>query len=296
MQNVITFINKKDELLKKDYKFRFIFENITVEENRELYFKKLNKLEERMEMTDVSPKNMQDFFKCSCIKTWKKEEVTGVKTIHCASIAGFSDTDIGFIGEVHTNDSMNVEALNFLNAFEKIVSDENAIPNKTAIVLSTDEHHMTKIKRNGSFLRSAEKKRKLAAECKGQQTIEKYFQSKKVSAQKIIKNDEPKFKVEEIISRTRGDSNEIKILWCPNVELNPCSYVSVLLNNEIMRYLNDNENVTLIDACRNTINSIPNDVWITYCDFIKDLERTLLEDYKPKNNLKENKIPGNNEN
>jgi hypothetical protein len=82
MDDVIEYIKKKREFTKKDYKLRFIFENTIIKENEELYLKKVIKMEEKMVNDSISPKKMQDFFKISCKKTWRKEKKQGMAPTH----------------------------------------------------------------------------------------------------------------------------------------------------------------------------------------------------------------------
>lgn len=172
----------------------------------------------------------------------------------------------------------------FLCAFENIIQDVTAIPNKSVIILNQEEHYCVKSKtrQSSSFLTSA-KKLKLAAHKEGQQQITKYFQTVKSSAQpKAVKEELPVCKIEEIIRNVRGHDSQIKILWIPkaNIELNPCSYISVIFNNQVVKYKEENIDVSSWkQACERVIDlEMPNNIWAKIVNYVEKLEDEYKEE------------------
>lgn len=230
---------------------------------------------------------------------------TGVKIIHCASLlSGFSEADFGLVSRAYSDETKDEKVDDFIMAFEKLVSDPEAIPSNSVIILSQDQHHMERRKRKTDVSFTVnEKRRKIAAGSKGQKSITDYFRSTKTVSNKTQTPEEPTYKLEEIIKNKRGTDCNIKILWIPkgNDELNPGTYISVLFCKEVVSLLESDENMDALEACKEEINVFPSGGWWTIMQYIDKLEKAYEKDFKGHNddessdNEVENEEPNENE-
>ena len=229
---------------------------------------------------------------------------TGVKIIHSASLlSGFSQADFGLASRAYSDETKDEKVDDFIMAFEKLVSDPEAIPSNSVIILSQDQHHMERLKRKTEVSFTVlEKKRKIAAGSKGQKSITDYFRSSKLSSSnKTQKPEESTYKLEEIIKNKRGSDSNIKILWVPksNDELNPGTYISVLFCKEVVSLLEGDENMDALDACKEEINVFPSATWWTIMKYIEKLEKAYereskgIEDDESSDREEENEEPNN---
>lgn len=320
-KEILSYIEKKKEYVNNDYKFYYIFEVLYLPKIEELYKKKLYNLERKLEepMLLVTPFKMKNFltksYKNNCKnshlegKQILKENmiserikkvtllITGVKLIHCASLlSGFSKADIALVKNIHSDDETKEnKSDDFLDAFEKLISDPEAIPSNSIILLNQDLHHMERVvkrKADTSF-NINEKRRKLAAVLKGQKTITDFFKSTKQikTDNKVKTTDEPYYKIEEIILNKRGSDCNIKILWIPksNEELNPVSYISVFFYNEVLKYTQEDP-IKPIDACKRIVDLLPNDLWYKIVSYIEKLEDIYKKEFGKKGEEEEESL------
>lgn len=218
----------------------------------------------------------------------------GVKLIHSASLlGGFSKGDISFVDKAFSDDTKEQKADDFYQSFEKLISDPSIIPSHSLIVLSQKVHYMEKLKRKAemSFVVS-EKRRKVAAEIKGQKIITDYFKTTKSAAGNASKKvvDERNYKLEEIILDKRGSESNIKILWIPkNEELDPVNYVSVMFCKDVAQTLEE-EDYDLAEACKRALDLMPDKIWLKIMAYIESLEEMYINEDKPKENVVERTI------
>ena len=208
----------------------------------------------------------------------------GVKVIHSASLlGGFSQADFGFVDKAFSDETKDDKVDDFIMAFEKLISDPEAIPSKSVIILSQDQHHVERLKRKAEVSFTVkEKKRKLAAGSKGQKSITDYFRTTKTSSNRTQKPEEPTYKLEEIIKDKRGIDSNIKILWIPkgNDELNLTSYISVIFCKDVVSLLENDEDMDALDACKEEINIFPSAGFWTMMQYVEKLEKAYEKEIK----------------
>ncbi|XP_070494783.1 uncharacterized protein [Chironomus tepperi] len=284
---ILKYIESKKNYVDKDFKLYFIFEVLYLPGNREIYKKKMHSLENRMdeEVRMHTPYKMKNFLSMGLKNLCKSTHQPGVKVIHSASLlSGFTQADFGLVSRAYSDESKDEKIDDFIMAFEKLISDPEAIPSNSVIILSQDQHHMERLKRKAdvSFC-VKEKKRKIAAKSKGQKSITDYFRSTKTpSNNNTQKPKEPTYKLEEIIKNKRGSDSNIKILWIPkgNDELDPGSYISVVFCNEVVSLLEDDNNMDSLEACKEEINVFPSGGWWSIMQYIEKLEKAYLKEFK----------------
>ncbi|CAG9800113.1 unnamed protein product [Chironomus riparius] len=284
---ILKYIETKNNYVQNDFKLHFIFEVLYFPGNRELYKKKMHSLERKMgeDVRMHTPYKIKNFLSKGFKNSFKSTHQSGVKIIHSASLlSGFSEADFGLVSRAYSDESKDEKVDDFIMAFEKLVSDPEAIPSNSVIILSQDQHHMERLKRKAevSFTIN-EKKRKIAAKSKGQKSITDFFRStKSSSSNKTQKSEEPTYKLEEIIKNKRGSDSNIKILWIPksNDELNPGTYISVLFCKEVVSLLEGDENLDAIDACKEEINVFPSAAWWTIMKYVEKLEKAYEKESK----------------
>lgn len=263
----------------------WIFETSYVEENKELYGKKLLNFEARLEKKEFPPKKMGDFLMCGFKNNQKNQEIDGVVIVHVGSREGFSKEEIIFIGEKKTNESNKEKVKRFVEDFKKIVANPKMIPNESVLLINHEKHHMMKttsrqVTLKGVALNSKMKLREHLAQAKGQKSLTDFYKSTKAGspATPYKKPAEwPKYKIEEITRDLRGDS--VKILWLPKAhfELDASQFVSVVLQNYISQRLEASEGQPDVKvACTEAINQIPSKIWEVAVDYVDDCCESYL--------------------
>lgn len=125
--------------------------------------------------------------------------------------------------------------------------------------------------------------KKLKANAKGSKLITNYFSVTKSSSEGTAKKSPSppvpsfKYKAEEIVYNLRGD--KVKILWIPanHSELNPWSYISIMLKSQICNFLKDNKEETTLTAIKENFATFPEDVWCAILSKVNYFEEIYME-------------------
>lgn len=138
------FLDEKQKFQKSGHKLFFMFEARYIEENKELYSKKLENFEERLEnIQENTPADIGKFLMCAFERKKFEEDVIGIKMIHVASNEGFPDKEnIAYIQQEHTTQAKKMTSETFIQAFQQIVANKKIIPDKSCILVSSEDHHM----------------------------------------------------------------------------------------------------------------------------------------------------------
>lgn len=195
-----------------------------------------------------------------------------------SSCSGFlAEEDFIFKNEA-VNASKEEKENNFFEALKSIVSKKTIIPDRSVILLTQEKHHMTRSKRKLPPLTSSAKKLKIAT---GTKPITEYFPISKSSSESNTKKTPPepffKYLAEEIVYKLRGD--EAKVLWIPenHSELNPISYISIIIKNEICQFMETNNDETTLTAIKENLSTFPDSIWTDINEQIRRFENVYLE-------------------
>jgi len=262
-----------------------------LEDLEKLYSTKMNKLEERLDLFEqdrklYTPTKMGNFLMSAFTQKKFEEPLRGVKIVHVASEKGFSEEDIVLIELESTSESIQNKCDRFIEFFEQIISNMKLVPDKSCILLSSQQHKM--IEQGGKMTHLKEKRtpikmklRDKVSKAKGQQLLTRYYKSSKASTSNSTvpykKEFEPKTVkslIEGITQKRRRD--EVKIIWMPkkHYELDPSQYISVFLLNDVAskKYSND-----LKQQCIDTLDHFPRGMWEKAVGWVNDCEKAYMD-------------------
>lgn len=197
-----------------------------------------------------------------------------------SSYAGFLTPEKFTYCDEAANASREIREKHFLDAFKSMIIDKSLVPDHCVVILNKEKHHMTRYKRKLSTTLSSAKKLKSAT---GTKLITEYFKVIKTSSDEAVqketaKNECFKYKVEEIIYKLRG-AGDIKLLWIPekHSELDPISYISILLKCETSHFLMNNQDETPESALLHNFEIFPDQTFFTINSCITSYEKHYLE-------------------
>lgn len=135
--------NKKELTTNKGYRIYCLFEAVFIPENSELYTKKLQSLEEKIDDIQCPAPKMGTFLMSGYTKKkFDDPTIKGVRMIHAGSKAGFLSGDIIYLEYESAKISKKQKSEVFVNSLRKIVSDKGLIPDKSIILVTKEDHHM----------------------------------------------------------------------------------------------------------------------------------------------------------
>lgn len=212
--------------------------------------------------------------------------LVGLKLYHLANLSGFIASENAHLITESAIVNPTEKSQNFLTAFEKIILDTELVPSKTVIVLSSEKHHMERVKRKSLASNTPNsKKRKLNAV--RSKKITDFFAKTKSPTMSENENKKKtdclpllKYRLEELIYEHRK-GEDIQILWIPenHSELDPAFMASIQFCSEVIRLMSDNEEISDKIAMSEMLNIFPNLVWTKIFEQVQEFE----EIYKKRN-------------
>lgn len=141
------YLKTKEKYEDEGFQFFWIFEATynNTEQSQELYAKKMIELENRLGAIKLNPpKKMGYFLMCGYLKKKFTEVVDSVKIITVASKTGYSKAHTLYIHKEGTADSKLQIRARFLQEFQRIISDPLVIPNKSCVIMNSEQDHILK--------------------------------------------------------------------------------------------------------------------------------------------------------
>lgn len=137
-REMVKFFGEKKKYQDEGYNFFWIFEVLYLDELRQMYGTKMEKLEQKLDT--IPPRKLGQFLMSAFIQKKFEEPLTGVRIVHIASEEGFSKEDVVLIKNESTDETKQHKCERFINTFKQIVSNMKSIPDKSVIFLSSEQH------------------------------------------------------------------------------------------------------------------------------------------------------------
>lgn len=144
-KEIVKFFEEKQKYQDEGYKLLWIFEALYLENLEKLYETKRIKLEDKLDLFEhdrklCTPTKMGNFLMSACTQKKFEEPITGVKIVHVACEEGFSKEDIVLVELESTSETNQNKCDRFIEIFEQIISNTKLIPDKSCILLSSQQH------------------------------------------------------------------------------------------------------------------------------------------------------------
>lgn len=145
-REMVKFLADKKSIQDEGFKFVWIFETFYMQELEDLYGAKMVKLEDKLDTLHfISPKRLGDFLMTAYAQKKFEDPVIGVKILHIATEQGFSQEDIVLIENQRTDETKQNKSKLFIETFKKIVANTKMIPDKSCILLSSEQHKVIEL-------------------------------------------------------------------------------------------------------------------------------------------------------
>lgn len=207
--------------------------------------------------------------------------ILGITVYGTSKLSGFFPSDNCCFKTEAANVAREVKEKNFLESFETLVANTELLPNRSVILLNQDTHHTAKCeKRKSPPMTSSNKKLKTSA-TKSRAITDFFPIVKSASSESAPKKPDPvpifKYKVEGILHKVRGDN--VKILWIPHKhsELDPMSYIQIMLKSLVCTFMEDNSELNSLQSIKEVLKIFPDSAWSDVMKKVEFFEKVFLE-------------------